>query len=211
MADVNALTGEARVKQVEAQITPVVQAVADLKIENNEQYVAAGAILTDVKKAEKAVKAGKEAITKPLNEALKAARALFKPTEEKVAAAKRDLLTVMGDFKREQDRIAAEKQRKLEEKIERGTIKNPETILRNIEKIETPDNAGAGITTTTRKVVEIDWEKLDKKYLAELLTREKVRDVLTVEIRKDALGNKAQGIAPIVIEGVTVREEESIY
>ena len=75
MADVNALTSEARVKQVEAQITPVIQAVADLKIENNEQYVAAGAILTDVKKAEKAVKAGKEAITKPLNEALKAARA----------------------------------------------------------------------------------------------------------------------------------------
>ena len=47
--------------------------------------------------------------------------------------------------------------------------------------------------------------------MAELLTREKVRDVLTVEIRKDALGNKAQGIAPIAIEGVTVREEESIY
>ena len=133
MADINALTSEARVKQVEAQIAPVVQAVTELKIETNEQYVAAGAILTDIKAAEKAVKAGKEAITKPLNEALKAARALFKPTEEKVATAKRNLLTVMGDFKREQDRIAAEKQRKLEEKIERGTIKNPETILRNIQ------------------------------------------------------------------------------
>lgn len=211
MADVTALTGAAKAKQVEKEIAPVIEAIATLKIETNEQYVAAGAILNDIKTAEKAVKTGKEAITKPLNEALKAARDLFRPAEDKVAGAKRDLLAAMAVFKREQDRIAAEKQRKLEEKIEKGTIKNPETILRNIEKIETPDNAGAGISTTTRKVVDIDWDNLDKKYLAELLGRDKIREALAVEIRKDALGNKAQGVEPRAIGGVSVREEEAIY
>ena len=164
-----------------------------------------------MKAQEKLIKTSKEAITKPLNESLKAARALFKPLEDKLAVAKTSLAKSLNDFKREQDRIAAEKARKLQEKIEKGTIKKPETIMKNMEKIEVAATAAAGLSETTRKVVDIDPSKMKAEYVHELIKRPSVWKAIEVEIRKDALGNKAQGIAPRIEDGITVREEKVVY
>ena len=196
---------------VEKQVAPFIESIEGVKIENNDDYIKYGEVYNSVKAQEKLIKTSKEAITKPLNESLKAARALFKPLEDKLAIAKTSLAKSLNDFKREQDRIAAEKARKLQEKIEKGTIKKPETIMKNMEKIEVAATAAAGLSETTRKVVDIDPSKMKAEYVHELIKRPSVWKAIEVEIRKDALGNKAQGIAPRIEDGITVREEKVVY
>lgn len=118
----------------------------------------------------------------------------------------------MAEFKRKQDAIAAEKAAKLQAKIEKGTIKRAETIMRNADQIEKADDRSAGITETTRKVVSVpDTTALEPGYLQELLRRDGVFKALMVEIRKDALGNKAAGVEPRIESGVVVTDEKSIY
>lgn len=196
---------------VEKKVAPFIESIEGVKIANNDDYIKYGEVYNSVKAQEKLIKTSKEAITKPLNESLKAARALFKPLEDKLAVAKTSLAKSLNDFKREQDRIAAEKARKLQEKIEKGTIKKPETIMKNMEKIEVAATAAAGLSEITRKVVDIDPSKLKAEYVHELIKRPSVWKAIEVEIRKDALGNKAQGIAPRIEDGITVREEKVVY
>lgn len=159
---------------VEKQVAPFIESIEGVKIENNDDYIKYGEVYNSVKAQEKLIKTSKEAITKPLNESLKAARALFKPLEDKLAVAKTSLAKSLNDFKREQDRIAAEKARKLQEKIEKGTIKKPETIMKNMEKIEVAATAAAGLSETTRKVVDIDPSKMKAEYVHELIKRPSV-------------------------------------
>ena len=146
-----------------------------------------------------------------MNAALKSARDLFRPVEGNLAEAKTILGGKLNEFKREQDRIAAEKARKLQEKIEKGTIKNPETIMKNLDRIEKADTVGAGLAETTRKVVDIDPKNMNAEYIHELVKRPAVWAAIQVEIRKDALGNKAQGIAPRIESGITVHEEKVVF
>ena len=174
-------------------------------------YVTAGGWLNDIKAKDKLVKEKKETITKPMNEALKATRALFKPVENDLVAIKTELANKLNAFKREQDRIAAEKARKLQEKIEKGSIKRPETIMKNLDKIEKADTLGAGLAETTRKVVDINPKEMTSDYFKELITRPSVWKAMEVEIRKDALGNKAQGVEPRIEAGVVVREEKVVF
>ena len=199
------------VKQVEAEVAPLVEQINAVEIKDNDSYVANGALLNDIKSKEKLIKTRKEEITKPLNAALKSARDLFRPVEGSLAEAKSILGGKLNEFKREQDRIAAEKARKLQAKIEKGTIKNPETIMRNLDKIEKADTVSAGLSETTRKVVDIDPKNMKAEYIHELVKRPAVWAAIQVEIRKDALGNKAQGIEPRIEAGVTVREEKVVF
>lgn len=199
------------VKAVEAEVAPLAEQIEALVINDNDSYVKNGALLNDIKSKEKLIKTRKEEITKPLNEALKSARDLFRPVEDQLAQAKNTLGAKLNSFKREQDRIAAEKARKLQEKIEKGTIKNPETIMRNLDKIEKADTVSAGLKETTRKVVDIDPKNMKAEYIHELVKRPAVWSAIEIEIRKDALGNKAQGVEPRVEAGITVREEKVVF
>lgn len=198
--------------ELDTQVTPISEAVENLVIENNEQFANTGAILQKIKVAEKIVKTKKEEITKPLNAQLKEARAFFKPFEEALENAKRGTQAKMTEFKREQDRIAAEKAKKLEEKIEKGTIKKPETIMKNVNQIAEigADMINAGVKETTRTIVKIDFKGLDPAYLKELINRPRIVEALEKEIRADALGNKTQGIEPRVEKGVEVVQEKVI-
>ena len=199
------------VKAVEAEVAPLVEQIKAVEIKDNDSYVSNGALLNEIKQKEKLVKTRKEEITKPLNAALKSARDLFRPVEFSLAEAKTILGGKLNAFKREQDKIAAEKARKLQAKIEKGTIKKTETIMRNLDKIEKADTVSAGLQETTRKVVDIEYKSLNVDYLHEIMKRPNVWAAIEIEIRKDALGNKAQGIAPRTEAGITVREEKVVF
>lgn len=199
------------VKSVEDEVNPLVEQIKTLEVKDHEAYETNGKLLVEIKAKEKLIKTRKEDITKPLNAALKSARDLFRPVEFSLAEAKTILGSKLNDFKREQDKIAAEKARKLQEKIEKGTIKRPETIMKNLDKIQKVDNVSAGLSETTRKVVDIDIKNLKAEYIHELVKRPGVWAAIQVEIRKDALGNKSQGVEPRTERGVSVREEKVVF
>lgn len=204
-------TNQEVVKQVESEVSPLIEQIKAVEINDNDAYIANGALLNDIKTKEKLIKTRKEEITKPLNAALKSARDLFRPVEFSLAEAKTTLGSKLNSFKREQDRIAAEKARKLQAKIEKGTIKKPETIMKNLDKIEKADTVSAGLQETTRKVVDVNPKEMKSEYIHELVKRPSVWEAIMVEIRKDALGNKSRGIEPRIESGVTVREEKVVF
>lgn len=199
-------TTELKVQKIDDEVSPFIQTIDSIEIKSQDDFDMAGKKIVEFKQYEKIVKEGKESITKPLNEALKNTRSLFKPLEDKLTGAKQILLRKVNEYKQEQDRIAREQAAKLEAKIEKGTIKRPETIMKNLEQIQQVQMAGSGLSETTRKVVDYNFKEMTPEYKAELMNRPKVLEALGIEIRKDALGNKAQGIEPRIEKGVTVKE-----
>lgn len=177
-----------------------------LAVTTKEEYDVAGEMFVNVGKLEKAVKARKELVTKPLNEALKNYRAMFKPIENELAGATFALRTKMGLYLRSTEAAARAEEAKVQAKLNAGKIL-PTTAIRKMEAIDRVDNDSLGVGTTTVKVVMIDWEKFDATpYLAV----QAVREAIEVAVRRDVLGNKAQGIEPRTVEGVNVTEQQEV-
>ena len=69
-------------KTEEKEVALVVRAANELQVKTFEQVMDAADVLYDVKRIGERITERKEEITKPLNEALKSARSLFKPFEK---------------------------------------------------------------------------------------------------------------------------------
>ncbi len=166
------------------------------EISTNEQYDDASRMLVEVKNYEKALKADKDTVLKPLNAALKAQREKYKPVEAQVEALKRALQTEMSKY-------SALMQKQQEEAAAQAT----EAFL-NDNDIAMPEVAApvnpVGVRSYTNKQVKIDWDNLTQRYQKELLERPAVREVAEKEIRKDALGVVANGVEPRKERGVEV-------
>ena len=74
---------------VRGQVTKAMDAANGLAIGTKEEMVAATDVLSRIKKVAKMARDRKEEITKPLNDALKSARDLFRPLEDGLAEAER--------------------------------------------------------------------------------------------------------------------------
>lgn len=153
--------------------------------------------LSKIKQVSGQIKTTKEAITKPLNEALKNARALFSPMEEQLISAESLVKAKIRNYSDEVEKKAREEEAKLAARVEKGTLR-PETAERKaaeIEKVENKVEAKTGSVTFSmlRKVRIVDETKIPRAYL--------VPD--EVRIRKDAL-------AGVVIPGVEVYEEKTV-
>lgn len=145
----------------------------------------------------KAIEEKKTSITKPMNEALKNVRELFKPREEKVQSIIDSLKRKVLEFK-QTERAKAEKEKAdIEKKAEAGRIK-PETAIRKmgeVKEVEKTTHTDSGkMTVKKRKVVKIiNPELLPKEYL--------IPD--EAKIKKVAL-------AGVEIPGVVVEEVEEM-
>jgi len=112
--------------------------------------------LGEIKEIKKIVNDKKESITKPLNEALKNVRGLFKPIEDKIDVIENYLKTEVLKYNQ---KLLAE-QRKREEdankKIEEEQAKGKSLDEINIDKIAKP------LTNITQKVEAIKTRKIKK-------------------------------------------------
>lgn len=128
---------------VKTQVSKAISAAESIEIKTDEQMLEAGEIKKKIKIVGKMVKEKKEAITKPLNDALKQVRELFKPLEEGYEQADDMIASKMIAYQR----IIEEKQRKIEEEarkkleeaqkqLEQGklTEKQAERVENKIEK-----------------------------------------------------------------------------
>lgn len=180
---------------VKRQVTTISNQAGDLFIDSQESLSQATDILSKIKTASKDVKKRKEEITKPLNEALKSARSLFKPIEDDLASAERTIKDKMLDYSNEVERKAAEQAAKLEDRVERGTMRT-DTAMRKMDEIETlgtqvQGEKGSVQFRTVRNIKIVDPTKIPLKYLM----NEKVLAAISAAVRTDVLnGTKVDGV-----------------
>lgn len=188
---------------VKRQVTTAVNRANDISIETADDLAAATDVLSAVKAAGKVVKARKEEITKPLNEALKSARAMFKPLEDDLSTGERIIKDKMLDYENEIERKRQEEAAKLEQRVEKGTMR-VDTAMRKMDDLETVGSQVKGAKgsvqfRTVRTVKIVDPTKIPLQYLMD----EKVLAALTTAVRNDVLNG-------VKVDGVEIVEEKQV-
>lgn len=180
-----------------AQLTKASNYATDLLVESQEDYNAALEQGKKIKTMLDTVVARREEITRPLNDALKSTRSLFKPIEEGMQGALDVIRGKMQLWFKEMKRIEAEEKEKIAARVEKGTLKQ-ETGLRKMDEVQsvakTQDTGAAKATMrTVRKVRVINPDVVPDQYW----------EMNMVMIRKDALAN-------VAIPGVEVYEDQEL-
>ncbi len=188
------------VKAVQTKAEAVVAQAKKVTVDSPESFTAAGEVLKQVVTAKKTIKAEKEKFTKPARDIIAQAKEMFGDLEKAAVEAEKIIKGAMLAYQTavdEENRVKAER---LERRVEKGTMKL-DTAIRKAGEMPTTNTAEAGVTKTVTKKVRITNPELVPSqywFLDESL------------VRRDALGNKAQGIEPIEIPGVEVYEESSL-
>lgn len=160
---------------VKTQSTKAYQAAQDIVIDSPESYEVALDLGKKIKQVDKMITQRKEEITKPLNEALKSARALFKPLEEATANAEAIVKRKMIGYSQEVQKKADAEKAKLAARVEKGTMK-AETAVGKMQDIQTVDQTVKTDTAraTIRKVAKfriIDEAAIPREYLTPDMTK----------------------------------------
>jgi hypothetical protein len=154
---------------VKTQATKAYNAAQELTITTPEEMVIATDHLSKMKTVAKMIKERKEAITKPLNEALSSARDLFKPIESNLADAEALVKRKMLDYNDKVEREQAEKQAKIAKSLEDGKI-SEKTAIKKMEAVPEVQNSvqgkvGAVSTKLIKKYRVVDESKLPREFL----------------------------------------------
>lgn len=148
------------------ETSPIIEGARSLKIVDAKTMGEAAEMLTTINKSLDRITAEKEKITKPLNQALKAERARWKPLEdlheETIAALRRN----MSVYQTKQKKIADAKAQKLADRVDRGTMK-PETAVRKIDEIDAPAQSVATEEGLVKFKTVKKFEVIDLNALAE--------------------------------------------
>ena len=182
---------------LKSQISKLEKLANEVQITTQEENESALNLKSKLKEIGKEITTRKEAITKPLNEALKSARDLFRPLEDQFETAEKLVGRKLIDYKQKVEAENREKEAKIATRVEKGTMKM-ETAERKLDEIKGPEKTvdtdhGRVQFLKVKKIRITDENLIPRKYF--------VPD--NVLIRKDAL-------AGIAIPGVEVYEEEIV-
>lgn len=191
---------------LKAQVTKLENQASAVTITTAEEMTNSIDLVKKLKEAGSIIKEKKEAITKPLNEALKKARELFKPIEEQYETAEKILKGKILEYEAkvsEEARIAEEK---IAARVDKGTLKleTAEKKIDQIERVEktTQGAVGQGQFKIIRKVRYGELKNLTKEDLF-FLVNEGYVEWNEVKARGAALNG-------IVIPGVEVYDEKTL-
>lgn len=150
------------------------------KIKNDEQQQAAADLLASVKANAKDLTEKKEAITGPLNAALKEVRKQFKPAEVKLADLEAGLKAAILQYYERQEAVTARKIATIEKKTDAGLMRM-DTAMNKLANIDAPkaDLGGAQIKEGPEKVRIVDPFFLPPDYLYDPEVIEALRKVVT--------------------------------
>ncbi len=182
---------------LKSQVSKLDNQANEITITTPEENALAINLKAKLKDTGKQIKERKEAITKPLNEALKSTRELFAPLEDKFMKADALVGRKLLDYKQKVDAEARTKEAKIAASFEKGNIK-AETAERKIDEIQ-----------RTEKTVQTDHGKVQFRKIKKVRVTDasKIPDSYwildEVAIRRDAL-------AGIVVPGAEVYEEEIV-
>jgi len=125
------------IQLIQKQVSPVVRRAESYEVETRENVEEASNYLLKIREVEKAIEAKRLEFTKPINQSLKAINSTFKELSSPLEKARKLLTDKILDWRRkEQERIAAEEAKRMEEvrKLQSKGIEVPE--LPTIEKTE---------------------------------------------------------------------------
>lgn len=182
---------------VKANATKAANAAEALVVDSAEAMAKATELLSKINLAGDMIKQRKEAITKPLNAALKSARELFAPMEAAQQEAKATVSRKMIAYQTQIEAARRAEEAKIAARVEKGTMKL-ETGAKKMEALAPVENkVEAKSGTVTFKEVRVpkvvDEAKVPREYL--------VLDM--VKIRRDAL-------AGVEIPGVVIEIEKQL-
>lgn len=194
-------TSTKEIAPVKAKVNQALVAVRGIVIKTPEDFETGVELGNKIKLVSKAVTQRKEAITKPLNEALKSARELFRPLENDLATAETELKSKMLTFKEEERKAIAETQAKAEARVEKGTMKE-ETAKKKVQEaqanatektVKTESGAKATEKFVTEYVI-VDESLIPREFLVPDMAKIKEamksgQPVAGVEARKKAVMN----------------------
>lgn len=106
---------EQQVRELSETVDGVLVAAVEYKITTPKAYTDSAARLREIKSIQKQIDDAEKSITKPMNDALKAARDLFRAPKEAAAKAETLIKRAISGYVDEQRRIQAEEQRKADE------------------------------------------------------------------------------------------------
>lgn len=191
-------------------------------VENEGQMKAVDALLKQIKEAEKAVTAAREAEAKPLHEAWKAAIARYKPTQDDLERIRKGLIALVDGFKRklaaekaEAERLArAEAERKMREAQAAAAAANAadieaqrEAAIAHYEAERAARAAAAASKDTVKGLRTVTHYRIDdhRAALHDIAAndREAITSFIDEYVRKN---HKARAIA-----GVSVWQEKVAY
>lgn len=184
------------VSVVRAQVTKAASIVDNLNVENAETLASAIEIRGRLHTLAKTIKDRKEAITKPINLALKEVRSLFSPVELSTANLISQVDKQIIGYKRAVDEEAKKKTEKIAARVESGTLK-PQTAAKKLAELpvvqtHVKTESGAGIQF--RKIAKV-------RIVNPELIPDKYWEINEVLLRKDVLSG-------IVVTGAEKYEEE---
>jgi hypothetical protein len=196
------------IQVVKEKVAGAVTAVSNMVIKSDDDQRVASALLINVKKLGKFVQQEKEKITKPMNEALKNARAIFKPMEMDIEKAEGMVSRAMSAYADKVEAIRKQKEDSIAKRAEKGQLKE-ETAVRKMEELgeekKTIHNEGGSVTFTKIKKVRFDILSDMAQGAPQALVTLAMNGYLLwdeVKARKDALAGRE-------IFGVTIYEETS--
>jgi len=197
----NLITQEDIKNESEQSIKAINDANA-LIISNQDEMKIATEMLSVANKFGDEIKKRKEDITKPMNSALKAVRALFKPLEDNKDKAVLIIKRKMIDYQIKIEEENKKAEEKIEKKVESGYIK-PETAIEKLENLPETENkvdsdAGSVTFKTIKKIVIEDERLLPREYLIP-----DERKIKIVALAKEKLGEDQ-------IPGVKIIEEKTL-
>lgn len=182
---------------LKSQVSKLDNQAEELSITTPQENGLAIELKAKLKDTGKQIKERKEAITKPLNEALKSTRELFAPLEDKFEKADALVGRKLLDYKRKVDDEARVEEAKIAARFEKGNIK-AETAERKIEEIQRVEKT---VQTNHGKV---QFRKIVKvRVTDEKLIPDSYWVIDQVLLRKDVL-------AGIVVPGAERFEEETV-
>ena len=178
------------IRQEEEKSLALNDSALSIKITSRPTLELAKQSLANVKGYIKLVKEKREKLTKPMNDALREARDLYRPVENRLAFTKKLIDQKILDYLAVLEKQEEEKKIEIEQKVESGEMK-VETAGNKLEKIA--EKKGAIRKRVNRDIEIVDKTKIPLDYLEPNM----------VAIRKDALAGK-------VIPGVKVIEKTII-
>lgn len=200
-----------QIETVKEQVGRALSTVLNLTVVTKEEYDIAVEVGGRLKKVSKMVTDRKEEITKPLNEALKSARALFKPLEEDLETAEKELkgkmLVYMAEERKKEEEAkkkADEELAKLEAQKKAGEIDNNELSLKKMEVSAEVEEA------KVEKTVKMEsGAKATEKFVNEYVVTDKTKIPLHF-MEPDMVKIKASFKAGLPVEGVEERKKAII-
>ncbi len=131
---------EDEVKVLEKEIVKFASRAVSINIIDAKSMAVATEDLSKLNKYADQLKKTKEGVTKPLNEALKAARAIFAPIENRLEDTIESIRASMIRYQTDQKKWADEEAAKIAARVGEGKGKlKIDTAVKKMEAIDTPD------------------------------------------------------------------------